>query len=155
MKKVLGIFLGLIALMIVGIVGVFAFSGSTDSPLGQAASQAKAAAVNTALDVTDVRSKIEDAVVARTDDIAQATGMSSAEVSSALASLDIASWQAVALPSGAVATGTYAGTAAGVDGSITTYADPSYVTVSAYGQNITLAVPDNAQAYLPYLSTLS
>ena len=41
-----------------------------------------------------------------------------------------------------------------VDATITTYDDPSVVTVTAMGQDITLAVPDSAQSYLPFLSYL-
>ena len=40
------------------------------------------------------------------------------------------------------------------DATITTYDDPSVVTVTAMGQDITLAVPDSAQSYLPFLSYL-
>ena len=42
----------------------------------------------------------------------------------------------------------------GTDATITTYDDPSVVTVTAMGQDITLAVPDSAQSYLPFLSYL-
>ena len=40
------------------------------------------------------------------------------------------------------------------DATITTYDDPSVVTVEALGQDITLAVPDSAQSYLPFLGYL-
>ena len=46
MKRVLGVFLGLIALIIVGIVGVFAFSGTGSGPASDLANDAKAAAAN-------------------------------------------------------------------------------------------------------------
>ena len=37
-------------------------------------------------------------------------------------------------------------------GTVTTYDDPGYVSVEVYGQTVTLAVPESAQAYLPYLA---
>lgn len=37
---------------------------------------------------------------------------------------------------------------------ITTYDNPSVVTVTTMGQDITLAVPASAQTYLPFLSYL-
>ena len=56
------------------------------------------------------------------------------------------------LPADAAATTTISGSAAGVPASLTTYSDPNYVTISAYGQNIDLAVPASAQQYLPMLA---
>ena len=51
-------------------------------------------------------------------------------------------------------TGSIDGGSLGVDGTITLYEDPGYVTVNAYGQNVTLEVPGSAQSYLSYLSLL-
>ena len=59
--------------------------------------------------------------------------------------------QATPLPAEARETGTFSGSYAGVDGSITTYEDPGYVTVKAYGQTVTLEVPASAQEYLARL----
>ena len=44
------------------------------------------------------------------------------------------------------------GNALGINGTVTTYDDPGYVSVEVYGQTVTLAVPESAQAYLPYLA---
>ena len=55
MKRVLGVFLGLIALIIVGIVGVFAFSGTGSGPASDLANDAKAAAANAAIDATGLK----------------------------------------------------------------------------------------------------
>ena len=131
MKRVLGVFLGLIALIIVGIVGVFAFSGTGSGPASDLANDAKAAAANAAID---------------------ATGLSESQVDQAIEQLDIDGWQAASLPSTATATGTIDGNALGINGTVTTYDDPGYVSVEVYGQTVTLAVPESAQAYLPYLA---
>ena len=154
MKKVLGVFLGLIALIVVGAVGVLAFSNagsSSDSdsnPISALVSDAKNTATNAAIDASGIKAKVQDAIDANRDTISAATGLTTAQVDQAVADLDIESWQAASLPSDATASGTIEGSSAGVDGTITTYDDPGYVTVSAYGQNVTLAVPESAQAYL-------
>lgn len=61
MKRVLGVFLGLIALIIVGIVGVFAFSGTGSGPASDLANDAKAAAANAAIDATGLKDKARSA----------------------------------------------------------------------------------------------
>ncbi len=158
MKKVLGVFCGLIALLIVACVGVLItadgglFKGG--NPLEQFARDTHTSIVNTALDASGVKGTIEDALVARTLDIAQATGMSEAQVSSAINDLAIQDWSATTLPDTTTPTATYNGENFGVDGTLTTYDDPNYVTVEAYGQTITFDVPASAQAYLPYLAYL-
>ena len=131
MKRVLGVFLGLIALIIVGIVGVFAFSGTGSGPASDLANDAKAAAANAAIDATGLKDKARSALEGSKASIAAATGLSESQVDQAIEQLDIDGWQAASLPSTATATG---------------------VSVEVYGQTVTLAVPESAQAYLPYLA---
>lgn len=52
-------------------------------------------------------------------------------------------------------TGTMDGSAPGVNGTVTIYDDPGYISVEVYGQTITLAVPESAPAYLAYLAYLA
>ena len=141
MKRVLGVFLGLIALIIVGIVGVFAFSGTGSGPASDLANDAKAAAANAAIDATGLKDKARSALE-----------VSESQVDQTIEQLDIDGWQAASLPSTATATGTIDGNALGINGTVTTYDDPGYVSVEVYGQTVTLAVPESAQAYLPYLA---
>ena len=157
MKKVLGAFLGLIALVIVGAIGVLTLSGpdaDPANPLTSVAQDAKVAATNAAIDASGVKSKVQDAIDANRDTIAAATGMTADQVDAAVESLDIPSWQASSLPSTATPASSVNGSYAGVDGTITTYDDPGYVTIDAYGQSVTLAVPESAQDYLSLLGTL-
>lgn len=156
MKKVLGVGLGLVALVVVGAIGIFAFTGSSAStnPLGAVAQDAKAAATNAAIDASGVKSKVQDTIDTYRDDIAAATGLTGEQVDAAVNGLDIENWQATSLPSDASATSTVDGSSLGIDGSVTTYDDPSYVTITAYGQTITMSVPESAQTYLPLLSTV-
>lgn len=153
-KRAIGVILGIAVVVAIGVVAVFALSGDKSNPLNGAASEAKAAAANAAIDAADLKDKAKNALASRVDDIAAATGLSTSEVQTAIDGLAIDDWTAVALPSDAVATGTIDGSAAGVDGTITTYEDPGYVTVNAYGQDVTLEVPASAQTYLSYLSIL-
>ena len=152
MKRVLGVFLGLIALIIVGIVGVFAFSGTGSGPASDLANDAKAAAANAAIDATGLKDKARSALEGSKASIAAATGLSESQVDQAIEQLDIDGWQAASLPSTATATGTIDGNALGINGTVTTYDDPGYVSVEVYGQTVTLAVPESAQADLPYLA---
>ena len=151
MKKILLALFGLAAVAAIGAVVVFAVAGDESNPLNGAASDAKAAATNAAIDASGLKDKVKDALNGRVDDIAAATGLSSSQVESAIDDLAIDDWKAVALPSEAVATGTFDGAAIGVDGTITTYEDPGYMTVKAYGQDVTLEVPASAQQYLSLL----
>ena len=152
MKRLLGVFLGLIALHIVGIVGVFALSGTNAGPVSDLANDAKAAATNAAIDATGLKDKAKSALEDNKATIAAATGLTETQVDQAINELNIDEWQAAPLPASASATGTTDGSAAGIDGTITTYDDPGYISVEAYGQTVTLAVPESAQTYLPYLA---
>lgn len=159
MKKVAGALLGLVALAVVGIVGVAAFSGSNaasdgSNPLSSVVEDVKLGATNAAIDASGIKAKVQDAVAEHKGAISAATGLDGAQVDEALARLDIESWQAASLPASAKAAGTVDGSSVGVDGTLTTYDDPGYVTVSAYGQSITLSVPESAQQYLGLLGYL-
>lgn len=157
MQKVLGVFIGLIVLMIAGIIAVFAFGATsageeqTSDPLSNAIEDVKNTAANAAIDTSGIKAKAEDILASNRDVIAAATGLTTSQVDEAVASLDIQNWTATSLPSTATATDTISGNYAGVDGTVTTYDDPGYVTVGAYGQSVTLAVPESAQPYIGLL----
>lgn len=154
MSKILGVFLGLIALVIIGIVGVSALSNTELGPVSKVAEEAKVAAANAAFDASGVRDRIKESAADHSGEIAAATGLTTDEVDSAIKELDIDSWEAIPLPPDAVATETVDASAYGIDGTVTSYADPGYITLDAYGQNITLEVPESAHSYLPYLTDL-
>lgn len=117
--------------------------------------QAAPTAVNAALDASGVKTQAEDALRSHVADIAAATGLSEDQVSAAIDSLDIDSWAVTSLPANVRETGSVDVAYQGVDATVTTYDDPSYVTVDALGQNITLEVPASAQQYLSLLGYLS
>ena len=153
MKKVLGVLLGLIALIIIGIVGVTTLSNVNAGPISTIAQDAKAGFANAIMDTTDIKGQVQSAIESNKDSIAAAMGVPSSMVDAAVENLAIDEWQAASLPSDATAVGTVNGSSMGIDGAITTYDDPSYITLEAYGQNVTLAVPESAQQYLQLLAT--
>lgn len=109
---------------------------------------------NAALDASGVKSSIDETLRSNVERIAAATGLSNEQVETAIDELAIESWIATTLPEGASVSGTFFTSYQGASAAVTTYADPSYITVEAYGQNLTLAVPESAQQYLSLLAYL-
>lgn len=109
---------------------------------------------NAALDASGVKSSIDEALRSNVESIAAATGLSNEQVETAIDELAIESWSATTLPESASVSGTFFTSYRGASATITTYADPSYITVEAYGQDLTLAVPESAQQYLSLLAYL-
>lgn len=161
-SKIIKAFIGLIAafILVIAVFGILPQLGmkgpfeNFQNPLAGLFEGGKNAAANAALDVSGLKSKAESALRGNADRIAEATGMSSSQVDAAIDALDIQSWEVTSLPEGAEKTGSANVSYSGADATITTYDDPSVVTVTAMGQDITLAVPDSAQTYLPFLSYL-
>ncbi len=154
MKRVMGAFFGIIGIAIAGIIVVSILPNLGLGPISDAAQNAKNAAVNAALDASGVKNSIESALEDNAGAIANATGLSLEQTHAAIDSLAVGDWSATTLPDSAVATGSIDGSALGVDGSVTLYSDPGYITVNALGQSITLSVPPSAQEYLGYLSSI-
>lgn len=155
MGKALKTLLALAVIAAVAGAGAFALSerGMLPGALSDAAEEAKATATNAALDMSGLKDRVRDTLEANRDGIAQTAGLSSAEFDAAIDGLAIDSWKAAPLPADAQPAVTYDGAFAGVEGAVTTYDDPGYVTVEAYGQTVTFQVPESAQAYLPYLAS--
>ena len=109
---------------------------------------------NAALDASGVKSSMDEALRSNVESIAAATGLSNEQVETAIDELAIESWSATTLPESASVSGTFFTSYRGASATVTTYADPSYITVEAYGQDLTLAVPESAQQYLSLLAYL-
>lgn len=160
MDKIIKAFMGLIVavILVVAVFGILPQMGLEspfkDNPLAGLFEGGKNAAANAALDASGLKSKAAAALQNNREKIAEKTGMSLDQVDAAIDRLDIESWEATTLPSDATPTGSSSISYGGTDATITTYDDPTVVTVDAYGQSMTLAVPDGAQDYLPYLAYL-
>ncbi|MEE0705106.1 MAG: hypothetical protein UCH28_01835 [Adlercreutzia sp.] len=160
MNKIIKALVGLIFVFIlaVGVFGILPQLGLespwANNPLSSLFEGGKNAAANAALDASGLKSKAATALQNNRENIAAKTGMSVEQVDAAIDALDIESWEATTLPEGATETGSSSISYGGTDATITTYDDPSVVTVDAYGQSMTLSVPADAQDYLPYLAYL-
>lgn len=122
------------------------------SIVSSSARNAQASSLNTLLDVTGAKGEIESGLRSNAGVIASQLGVSEADVNSTIDSLSISDWQVASLPDGAVAAHTVPVDYNGTQAEVTLYDDSSYVTVSAYGQDVTLSVPESAQSSLRYLA---
>lgn len=114
--------------------------------------ESKIALTNSAIDATGIKGKAQEALEANSERIAETTGLPLAVVDEAIESLDIESWQVTTLPRYVVEAETLDVDYSGIEAKVTLYDDPSVVTVNAYGQTVTLAVPESSQEYVRYLS---
>ena len=162
MDKIIRALVGLIFafILLVGVFGILPQLGlgnpfaNFENPLAGLFEQGKNTAANAALDASGLKSKANEALKSNRDRIAEVTGLSRSQVDDAIDALDIESWEVTSLPASASKTGSTDISYGGTDATITTYDDPSVVTVNAMGQDVTLAVPDSAQDYLPFLGYL-
>lgn len=111
-------------------------------------------AVDSLLSVSNVKENIDAALRSHITSISAKTGYSEAEITCAIDELDIPSWHVTPLPEDAVEISNYSTNYQDINATITTYADPNYITVEAYGQELTLEVPPTAQAYYSLLGYL-
>ena len=153
MKKVLGALLALLAVVVLVGVGVVVFSNTSLGPVSDAAQGAKAAVANAAMDATDLKGQVKSAIDERKDDIAAATGLTADQVDALRGRAGHRQLAGRRAARGCRGVGHRGRVVRGHRRHHHhPYDDPGYVTISAYGQNVTLAVPESAQAYLPYLA---
>lgn len=117
-------------------------------------SDATNAATNAALDASGVKSKADSMLRSNAGKIAEKAGMPVSVVNGVIDGLDIPNWQVTSLPSDAVATGSSTMTYDGVTATVTTYDDPSVVTIDTGAGAVTMEVPPSAQGYMGYLAYL-
>lgn len=148
MKKLLAV-LGV--LIVIGAAfGVGFFLGQdedADNPLSSLLNSS----VNAAIDSSGVKNKVEDALYDNVDAIAKKTGIPSSKVKKMIDDLDVTSWEATSLPSDAEAKDSSTVDYNGTSAKITTYDDPSIVTIDSNGVPVTFKVPESAQGNLSYL----
>ena len=146
------------AVVVLGVLSGLCNTLLAGSPITQMLSGAGQSLENTilngAIDASGIKGAAEDALRGNVPEIAAATGMTEQEVEAAIDRLDSSSWSVTDLPAGASPTGTIDTSYQGANATVTTYADPSYITVDTLGQSVTLAVPESAQGYISYLGYL-
>lgn len=151
MKTVLKV----IGVLVVALAVVFGASAlleqaGIETPL----TAAKNGAANAALEASGIKAKADEVLRSNAGKISQKTGLPVSAVESAIDSLDIPSWQVTTLPADATATGSSTINYNGTTATLTTYDDPSVVTVTTGGVDVTLEVPASAQGYMQYLGYL-
>ena len=138
-----GVLMGIV--VVFGILSVLCNTLLAGTPLASALQQlgggAGATAANVALDASGIKGKLDSELRSHAGDIAAATGLSEGQVE------DI-------IPADATVAGSFQTSYQGTNVTVTTYTDPSYVSISPWGQTITLAVPESSQNYVSYLSYL-
>ena len=123
---------------------------TADGPINQM----RNGAVNTVLDLTGIKGRLDSELRSRAGEVAERMGVSQAVANSIVDSLAIEEWQAVTLPPSAKRSGSFNVEAQGISAQVTTYDDPSVITVEAFGQAITFEVPESARTYMPFLKYL-
>ena len=151
------IIIACIALIVIaGAASALVVSGGCSSKDGSPIENAKNGTLNTIIDASGIKGKIDSELHDRAGAIAEQMGVSQSMVDNVIDSLAIEDWQVASLPENASATGSFSFDVQGTTAQITTYDDPSIVTVNALGQSITMEIPESAQGYaalLGYLDT--
>lgn len=106
------------------------------------------AMANALIDSGVLAGQLEDALRDNEERIAQELGMSVEQVDALVDDLDVGSWEAADVPAGIQPARTVSLNRAGTRVSATVYDDPSYVTVNAGGQEVTLHVSPAASELL-------
>lgn len=144
----------LLALVVAGVFFLLPETLGEDHPVSQAIDGTKVAATNAAIDATGIKSTAQQALEDNASVIASRTGLPLTVVENAIESLDIESWSVTTLPAGSQPLGTTDIDYNGIAATVTTYTDPSVVTVDMYGQAVTLAVPEGSRPYVRYLTLM-
>ncbi len=118
------------------------------------AQNAKNAATNEAIDNSGVKGAINQTLLDHSAEIAAKTGVSQSTVESTIDQMDIQDWSVTDVPSNAQAQSTNQFSYDGVTANVTTYTDPSVVSVNTMGQDVAFSVPVSAQPYVSYLNQI-
>lgn len=141
--------------MIAGAGGTIAYANVQAKKSANSGSNVglKASAANATINTLGLKQRVSDELANNISTIAQATGMSTTEVTRMVNDLDINDWTVVDTPSGLSSTGSFDYSYAGYDGSVTTYSDPQYVTATISNQTVTFSVPSSAQPYIAKITS--
>ena len=115
---------------------------------------ARADAINAVIEATGLKDKLDSELRARGYEIVGEYGMPNELADQVIDSLAINDWEVTVLPQDVNQTANVTIDIEGNPVGITTYDDDSVVTIGAYGQEVTFAVPQSAQVYVPYIRYL-
>ena len=148
----------IVAIMLIALAAAasaLVLSKSCSPGVNDPLAEAKTSALNTVIDASGIKQRIDSEVRVKASAIAEEAGIPQPLVDNVIDSLAIPDWKATTLPEEAQETGVYDIKTDELTAQITTYDDPGIVTVDAYGQNVTMEVPKTAQGYLSFLGYLS
>lgn len=155
MKKIMKVTAAILLAVVVLVVGGLALSNAgIQNPISQAADQAGTGAANAALDAIGIKEKADSMLHENAGKIAQMTGLPESMVNGMIDDLDVQSWQVASLPSEATALSSTDVSYNGMTVWLTTYDDPSVVTVDTDLGTVSLAVPESAQSTIKLLQDL-
>ena len=112
-------------------------------------------AINAVIEKTGIKSQLDAEARVQARALASEYGMPEDLADQVIDSLAIEDWEVTTLPRGVAETSNFTMDVEGQPVGITTYDDTSVVTIAAYGQEITFAVPESAQDYMPYVPYLA
>lgn len=156
MKKFAKVFAVIVvcALVLVGASVIFT-KAEIDTPINKIGESVSNSMANALIDAADIKGKAQEALEASAPGIASATGLSESAVDSMIDDLGIQDWTVVSLPKDVSVADTNFVNYGGNTVEITSYSDPSIVTLSLDGTDVTFEIPDSAQGYVQYLKFLS
>ena len=134
-------------IVIAGAASALVLSGGCSSNVDGPVENAKNGALNAIIDASSIKTRVDEELRNHAGAIAERIGVPQASIDNAINSLDVEDWRVTSLPANASETGSFSFDAEGTTATITTYDDPSIVTVEALGQSITMEIPQSAQGY--------
>lgn len=111
-------------------------------------------ALNTVIEATGLKTRIDSDLRERGYELVEKYGLPDALADQLVDSLAIGDWEVTSKPQDVAETSRFTLDVENNPLEITTYDDNSVVSVGAYGQEVTFAVPEPAQVYMPYVQYL-
>ena len=117
----------------------------------------RSAAINEILDRSGAKERLEAEMYAHADAVAESAGIPVELVNSGIEMLNVTEWEAVDLPADAEETATFRTKYRDQQVTLTTYNDPSLVSLEVWNQSVCFKVPESTQTFTmlaPYASSL-
>ena len=142
----IAVVLVVVALLFAGIAYFAYRPASAPGPLDTA----RDGAVNTILDVSGFKARLDSALHDQAAQLSEASGIPEETIIEAADGLQITEWKVTTLPESAVEADKYEIKSEALTAEVITYEDPTLITVTAYGFPVTMEVPESARDYLQF-----
>lgn len=151
-KRIVGTVLVLV--IIFAVAAVLLLSNGFATKAGDPLADVKNGVVNTVIDATGMKTRLDQSVRKTASEAAAKWGIPQSMVDGVVDQVDITEWKVTSLPDGVTQQGTYSFNLDDTTAQITTYDDPSVVTLNIYGQTVTMEAPESAQGFVSLLNAL-